>query len=497
MLYRRAKPAIWLVMAVCLTATSCAAIGARPEGGPSIDGRPNVVFVLTDDLSMNLVQYMPNVLGLEKAGTTFGNYTVTDSLCCPSRSSIFSGKFPHDTGVFTNTGADGGFNVFHSRGEENNTFATALQRAGYRTAMMGKYLNGYKPVNPLGGDQPYVPPGWTEWDVAGNGYPEYNYNLNENHQVQHYGHTPDDYLTSVLSGKASDFITSSAEAHAPFLLEVATFAPHAPYTPAPQDVDAFPALGAPRGPSFDTLPTAPPPWLANRAPLSAQQQSRIDTIFRKRVQDVQSVDRMIGSLESTLAKAGVANDTDIVFSSDNGYHLGEYRLPAGKMTAFDTDVHVPLVVAGPHIAPGRAVSDPVQNIDLCPTFEELGGAAVPADIDSHSLVPLLAGRTEADWRTASLTEHHGPDTDPADPDSPGKAGANPPTYNALRTITYTYVEYQDGSKEYYDRTNDPDELHNIVAQLPPARLADLHNALTATTNCHGQAACWNAGHLAH
>jgi arylsulfatase A-like enzyme len=231
--------------------------------------------------------------------------------------------------------------------------------------------------------------------------------------------------------------------------------------------------------------------------LSAQQQSRIDTIFRKRVQDVQSVDRMIGSLQSALAKAGVANDTDIVFSSDNGYHLGEYRLPAGKMTAFDTDVHVPLVVAGPHVAPGRAVSDPVQNIDLCPTFEELGGAAVPADIDGHSLVPLLAGQTEADWRTASLTEHHGPDTDPTDPDSPGKAGANPPTYNALRTITYTYVEYQDGSKEYYDRTNDPDELHNIVAQLPPARLADLHNALTATTTCHGQTACWNAGHLAH
>ena len=107
-------------------ASSAASSGSGPGSStPAAAGsRPNVVFVLTDDLAMNLVQYMPHVLALEKAGTTFSNYTVTDSLCCPSRSSIFSGKFPHDTGVFTNTGADGGFNVFHSRGEESDPAAT-------------------------------------------------------------------------------------------------------------------------------------------------------------------------------------------------------------------------------------------------------------------------------------------------------------------------------------------------------------------------------------
>ena len=200
---------VWRRVCSGIVVVSCLALGACTSSGsatPASGARPNIVFVLTDDLATNLVQYMPHVLSLEHDGTTFTNYTVTDSLCCPSRSSIFSGKFPHDTGVFTNSGTDGGFHVFHARGEESSTFATALQGVGYHTAMMGKYLNGYVPAQKLGGSQPYVPPGWNEWDVAGNGYPEFNYSLNVNHSVQHYGNTPTDYLTDVLSGKADSFI---------------------------------------------------------------------------------------------------------------------------------------------------------------------------------------------------------------------------------------------------------------------------------------------------
>src|SRR4051812_39239932 len=157
--------------------------------------KPNIVFVLTDDLSVNLVPYMPHVLAMEKAGTSFSNYTVTDSLCCPSRASIFSGNFPHDTHVFDNTAKDGGFETFNARGEENSTFATAMHSAGYRTAMMGKYLNGYNPKQKLTESSPYVPPGWDEWDVAGNAYREFNYDLNENHEVVSYGKDTSDYLT--------------------------------------------------------------------------------------------------------------------------------------------------------------------------------------------------------------------------------------------------------------------------------------------------------------
>src|SRR5947209_10942733 len=305
------------LVAVAGVRASSAAV--HPAAAPARP--PNIVLVLTDDLSWNLVRYLPQVQRMQSQGMTFNDYVVTDSLCCPSRSSIFTGRFPHDTGVFTNGGDDGGFGYFHGHGEEANTFATALQGNGYRTAMMGKYLNGYEPADTLGGSQPYVPPGWTEWDVAGNGYPEFNYNLNENHTIVHYGSRPQDYLTDVLAGKGVGFIANSASAHKQFLLEIATFAPHAPYTPAPRDADSFPGLTAPRGPAFDTLPTDAPPWLAGRTPLTAAEKQTIDTGFRKRVQAVQAVDRMIGQLRAALATAGVAGNTYVVFSSDNGYHM--------------------------------------------------------------------------------------------------------------------------------------------------------------------------------
>jgi N-acetylglucosamine-6-sulfatase len=456
---------------------------------------PNIVFVLTDDLSWNLVRYLPQVQKLQSQGLTFNDYVVTDSLCCPSRSSIFTGRFPHDTGVYTNGGNDGGFNYFHSHGEEAQTFATALQANGYRTAMMGKYLNGYQPANPQGGTQPYVPPGWNEWDVAGNGYPEFNYNLNENHSVVHYGSTPTDYLTDVLAGKGTAFINSSARAHTPFMLEVATFAPHAPYTPAPRDANDFPGLSAPQGPAFDTLPTDAPPWLASRTPLTAAEKQTIDVAFRKRAQAVQAVDDLIATVRSALATAGVADNTYIVFSSDNGYHMGEYRLNPGKMTAFDTDIRVPLVVTGPRVPAGKVSDAAVANIDLAPTFAQVGGAPIPDTVDGRSLLPLLRGGSGANWRTANLIEHHGPDTQADDPDLPAAGSGNPPSYEALRTDTYTYVEYVDGAREYYDLTRDPLELHNTVGALNSARLGQLHAALAQLANCHNGPACWTAGHV--
>jgi arylsulfatase A-like enzyme len=483
------------VAAVALAATLA---GIRASSASTADPAatpPNVVFVLTDDLSWNLVQYLPQVRQLQADGLTFADYTVTDSLCCPSRSSIFTGRFPHNTGVFTNGGTDGGFGYFHGHGEESQTFATALRARGYRTAMMGKYLNGYLPGDTQGGSQPYVPPGWTEWDVAGNGYPEFNYDLNENHTVVHYGSRPQDYLTDVLARKGVGFIASSAAAHAPFLLEVATFAPHAPYTPAPRDATAFPGLTAPRGPAFDTLPTDAPPWLASRTPLTTTEKAAIDAAFRKRAQAVQAVDRLIGMLRAALTKAGVAGNTYVVFSSDNGYHMGEYRLTPGKMTAFDTDIRVPLMVAGPAIAAGARSTAPVENIDLAPTFQQLAAAPIPSNVDGHSLVPLLRSGSNPSWRTAALVEHHGPDTLADDPDLPAANSGNPPSYEAIRTNIYTYVEYVDGSREYYNRTTDPHELHNLAGTLSAARLAQLHTALTNLANCHGTTECWTAGHV--
>lgn len=451
--------------------------------------RPNIVWVLTDDLSSDLVNYMPHVKAMQKSGLSFSNYTVTDSLCCPSRSSIFTGKFPHNTGVFTNMPPDGGFETFHEKGNEDTTFATALQQQGYRTAMMGKYLNGYEPDMTVNGKDNYVPPGWNEWDVAGNGYKEYDYTLNQNGKTVDYGHDPDDYLTDVVSKRGQEFIENSVKEKKPFVLDISTFAPHGPATPAPEDQDTFSDLPLPKPPAFDKTPTDAPQWLKDKKTFTPQQVTKITKTYRKRVRAVQAVDRMIGDLQEKLRKAGVYDNTVFAFASDNGFHMGQYRLMPGKQTAFDTDVNVPLVVTGPGVEQGATTKAVASNIDICPTFTELGGGKPAPETDGRSLVPLLHGETPEDWPQTALVEHHGPNTSPRDPDKPGKGSGNPPSYEALRTDRYTYVEYKNGAHEYYDRGEDPDMLHNTYARLPADTKTQLAATLRKLQGCEGSEQC--------
>ena len=361
--------------------------------------------------------------------------------------------------------------------------------------MMGKYLNGYEPEDvEEGKSTPYVAPGWNEWDVAGDGYPQFNYELNSDGHVTQYGHAPREYLTDVLARKGLAFISSSARRHTPFVLELATFAPHSPFVPAPRDARDFPGLKVPRNPAFDAANINAPAWLSHFAPLREAQIAKLNRQFRRRAQSVQAVDRMIGEIEQELTAKGLAQNTYIVFSSDNGLHMGEHRLLAGKLTAFDSDIRVPLIVVGPGVPNGRTVTAMTENIDLCPTFEQLGGARIPSSVDGHSLVSLLHGASAANWGKEILVEHRGPDITPGDPDLPTAGAGNPPTYEALRTKGALYVEYGDGEREYYDLRTDPFELRNISAELSPVHLRRLHRALMALAHCHGAASCWRAAH---
>jgi N-acetylglucosamine-6-sulfatase len=457
-----------------------------PPAHAAAPGSPNIVFILTDDLSMNLVQFMPHVLRMQKDGVTFANYFVTDSLCCPSRSSIFTGRYPHDTGVFKNVGKDGGYLVFRARGNEQSTFATALSAGGYRTAFLGKYLNGYEPQR----HHP-IAPGWNTWVVAGNGYREFHYVFNQDGQLVRHGLKPADYLTDVVADLGVRFIQQ--QKGAPFFIEIATFAPHAPYTPAPRDTSAFPDVRAPRTPAYNAPhDAAAPHWLAGHPALTQADRDRIDKDFRKRAQSVLAVDKMIGELQAAVAAIGQAQNTYFIFSSDNGYHMGEYRLMPGKMTAYDTDIHVPLIVTGPGVPAGRTVDEIVENIDLRPTFTELGSATTPANVDGVSLVSLLHGQRVKEWRSAALVEHHGPVREPIDPDMPGVRSGNPTTYEAIRSRTSLYVEYADGEKEYHDLATDPDELRNTFSSLSKEEKSALHKMLDAAANCHDAKDCWAA-----
>lgn len=240
------------------------------------------------------------------------------------------------------------------------------------------------------------------------------------------------------------------------------------------------------------LPANPPSWLKGRPPLAPIEQRKILKAYGKRVEADLSVGDMIGCLESELRAKGPTGDTYFVFSSDNGYHMGEYRLHPGKQIAFGTDIHVPLIVSGPSVSAGRVVSQLTSSIELCPMFETLAGVPLPSAVDGHSLAGLWHGQNPPHWRQAVLVEHHGPGNSPGDPDRQGRASADPPTYEAVRTATALYVRYSNGGQEYYNAANDPFELDNIAGRGIPAAL---QHALTAMQTCHTGAACWAAVHL--
>jgi len=163
-------------------------------------GKPNIIFILTDDYASNLVDFMPNLKAMQKEGVTFSHYYVSNSLCCPSRSSIFTGMLPHNTGVETNTKPNGGYEVYMERGNAQESFCIALQNAGYKTAIMGKFLNGYLPRK----HEPVA--GWSDWFMAGAGYHNFDYDINSNGKILHFGHAPEDYLTDVLSARTDSLI---------------------------------------------------------------------------------------------------------------------------------------------------------------------------------------------------------------------------------------------------------------------------------------------------
>jgi N-acetylglucosamine-6-sulfatase len=464
---------------------------------------PNIVFVLTDDLSWNLInkEIAPHIAALQQRGETFDHYFVADSLCCPSRSTIFTGLFPHDTKVATNLPPDGGFQKFQSEHLDAKTYAVALQSAGYRTSMLGKYLNGYG--DPLNHRTAPVPPGWSDWHVSNStGYAEFNFALNDNGTFNTYKGRSN-YGVDVLNSDVQTFIKKSAAN--PFAVEVATFAPHEPYTPAPRNAHDFPGLTEPRDSSFNTNNVNAPGWLGQRPALGPRQVAAADARYRKRAQAVESVDKLVADTEATLVAEHLSDNTYIVFSSDNGYHLGQHRLVKGKQTAFDTDIRVPLIVAGPGVPHGKTISQVVQNVDLYPTFVQLAGGAPGPSIEGHSLVPLLHPTSSApSWRTVALVEHHGANNDPADPDFEG-GGSNPTTYEAIRVsarqlpgfdgpVEAVYVEYDDRRHEieYYNITTDPNERTNTADQLTSAQRSELHKILTGLETCHTTTACWSA-----
>src|SRR3954447_20109471 len=284
----RSGPILGLLAALLL------ASGEAAEAAPV---KPNIVLVMTDDQDVSLVTQMPNLQALARQGATFTHAYYNDPLCAPSRATILTGLYDHNSGVTGNH-----HRLFYDAGLPARTVAVRLHAAGYRTGFVGQYLNEYPAPAPA----TYVPPGWDYW-VARLGETttetwrsstEFDYDLNDNGTVVHHGSAPSDYATDVYRGKAVGFIKKAAADGVPFFVELATHAPHKPYTPAPRDAALFPALEAPRVPSFDEADVSDKPaYIRAKTRFNP---AAIDGYYRQRARSLQAVDDALKAIVDTL-----------------------------------------------------------------------------------------------------------------------------------------------------------------------------------------------------
>jgi N-acetylglucosamine-6-sulfatase len=496
----RRRLSLWTVL--CLAIASLPGAGKSGEGTAQAanSGRPNLLVILTDDqdLVLESMQAMPRVrklLGDE--GVTFTEATVPLSSCCPARTTLLRGQYAHNHGVYSNQLPDGGFARFQALGLERKTIATALRAAGYRTGFFGKYLNGY----PEGASPRYVPAGWDEWasPASGDAYGQFDYTLNVDGRLVEHAHAPEDYLTDVLAQRGRKFLADWA-GHQAFFMVVAPYAPHKPYVPAPRHAELFADVHAPRGASFNERDVSDKPAkLRKLAPLGTRAIAELDEIYRDRLRSLVAVDEMDAALVDELAARGELERTYIVFTSDNGYHLGQHRLPAGKFTAYEEDVRVPLVVRGPGVEKGAARAHLVSQVDIAPTLAELGGARLAVAPDGRSFAALLRpdAPPPAAWRRFTLVEQFSfrPAAAVAgearllEPAEPAVSGFQEyPTYRGLRGGGFKYIEAAAG-RELYDLERDPFELDNRAGALSRGERLAVSKLLQRLAACRG-AECW-------
>jgi N-acetylglucosamine-6-sulfatase len=405
---RRRAPSPGAVrLGLTVVALACLAALAPPVARAA--ERPNIVVVATDDQDAASVNppVMPHVTRLlGRHGTSFDDAVASGPLCCPSRATFLTGQYGHSNGVLWNN--PGGYADLR---EKANTLPVWLERAGYRTAHVGRYLNGYRESV---GDTNRAAPGWNEWHTVLDPASYYSYVLRANGHAIHYGNRDHHHLTRVLTRAAVGVVERYAPSRAPLFLVVDHLAPHrsgvpsprcGTYpTPDPRDRDAFADEPLPMAPSFNEPDVADKPSFVRARPgISAAGVAEVTREHRCRLASLRSVDRGVARIYDALRAVGEHDDTVFVFTSDNGWLAGQHRVPGGKVLPYEESLRVPLLVRLPERIRGpaplvRSSGAPVANIDLAPTLLELARARPCAPsgrcrvLDGRSLLPLLRGR---------------------------------------------------------------------------------------------------------
>ena len=424
----------------------CASWSAEAADAAAEAKAPTIVVVMADDLDVATLDaamdlgLMPALeSAMVESGLRFDESFVTDSLCCPSRATFFTGQYPHNHGVRRGQSAPSGDGSFAAY-DDDHGIAPALLSVGYRTALIGKFLNGYGYSVPRNHPQctstecmiRYVPAGWSDWQGMPdfgelNGMPGYagaycmyNYTVNDNGSLVTYGTSAADYQTDVIAERAGALIDSAANQAAPLFLVATPLAPHYELCLPAEDFFAWDIRPAPRHggslpshvgldfgkPSFnETDVSDKPPWFASEyASLGSSQKSNLNRQYRHRLEALRAVDDLFATIKQHLISAGRWDDSYVIFTSDNGWLYGEHRVP-GKVLAYEEAIRVPLLLRGPGMSQGARRNAVVLNNDLAPTIAEIAGVTLDPPADGRSLSPLFLQDNPPDWRRRFLIEH--------------------------------------------------------------------------------------------
>ncbi|KAI1707542.1 sulfatase domain-containing protein [Ditylenchus destructor] len=378
------------ILLMWLIGLACNSIFAmKLQGGM----RPNIILFITDDQDVELgsMEFMPWTLRLlRQRGMEFKNAFATTPICCPSRSSILSGLYVHNHNVLTNnancTGRE--WRDLH----EKKTFAVHLKElANYRTGYFGKYLNEY--------DGSYIPPGWDEWLGLVKNSRFYNYTVNHNgNKIRHGSDYEKDYFTDLIANETLKFIDSSILSHPqqPFLAVLSFPAPHGPEDPAPQFSNLYENVDTHRTPSWNFAPNPDKQWLLQHTgKMEPVHVVFTDLLHRRRLQTLQSVDDAVHRVLSLLRSINELHNTYVIFTSDHGYHLGQFGLVKGKNMPYEFDIKVPFFIRGPGVPRGKSSNSIVANIDIAPTILAMAGLNdngsndKSTKMDGRSIVDLI------------------------------------------------------------------------------------------------------------
>jgi len=502
MLREFAGPASAWLLAVAAIAGPVAGSSAAPQLPAAL--KPNVVMIMADDLDMDVFDsaleggYLPNIQRefVEKS-TRFVESFVALPLCCPSRTTYLTGQYPHNHGILADSGQHGGFQQFDRDG---STLATWLHAAGYRTGLVGKYLNGYG-FSPKDDHGTYTPPAWDTWDAVHSVH-QYDYDMSMNGTVFHYGNAEVEYQTDVLAGLALDFLRHARSAQ-PFFLTLTPTAPHyedadgeGGHTIRPPrrylDTPPLKRLPVENRPSFNEAEMSDKPQWMRTLPLVDVVDQR--TGYNSRIAAMRAVDDMVGTVVATLSSTGELANTLLIFTSDNGFQYGTHRL-INKTTMYEESIRVPLYIRAPGQTQARTAAAWAMNIDWAPTIVDYAGADPDIPMDGRSLRPWVTAGS-ASGRHTLLVEH--PPSNPNMASRPAYAmirTRDPAlTGDANRVTVLVYAEtYSPANeltdREYYDLSKDPYQISSQAGSSDPgikARMRALAARLAELETCVGE-----------